>query len=138
MDGQKLKKVLTYMRERYPRLAYYSESDGKMFRARDVKPLFQYYFDNLSMIPDERQYLVIEGDSFVGTLDEAFVSEYGEVGVKFVEAGGAGRSNRSPATRCTWTAEEDPPEDDYQLGGRWGFPVPREVAAEVRSSPQVR
>ncbi|MDG7025976.1 MAG: DEAD/DEAH box helicase, partial [Nitrososphaerota archaeon] len=45
LDAERLKKVLVYMRERYPRLAFYSESDGKVFRARDVKPLFSYYFD---------------------------------------------------------------------------------------------
>jgi ATP-dependent Lhr-like helicase len=130
MDGQKLKKVLTYMRERYPRLAYYSESDGKVFRARDVKPLFQYYFDNLSMIPDERQYLVIEGDSFVGTLDEAFVSEYGEVGVKFVEAGRCWKIEQIYGNKVYVKAEEDPTGAVPNWVGD-EIPVPREVAAEV-------
>ena len=130
MDGQKLKKVLTYMRERYPRLAYYSESDGKIFRARDVKPLFQYYFDNLSMIPDERQYLVIEGDSFVGTLDEAFVSEYGEVGVKFVEAGRCWKVEQIYGNKVYVKAEEDPTGAVPNWVGD-EIPVPREVAAEV-------
>ena len=130
MDEQKLKKVLTYMRERYPRLAYYSESDGKIFRARDVKPLFQYYFDNLSMIPDERQYLVIEGDSFVGTLDEAFVSEYGEVGVKFVEAGRCWKVEQIYGNKVYVKAEEDPTGAVPNWVGD-EIPVPREVAAEV-------
>ena len=130
MDGQKLKKVLTYMRERYPRLAYYSESDGKIFRARDVKPLFQYYFDNLSMIPDERQYLVIEGDSFVGTLDEAFISEYGEVGVKFVEAGRCWKIEEIHGNKVYVKAEEDPTGAVPNWVGD-EIPVPREVAAEV-------
>jgi ATP-dependent Lhr-like helicase len=130
MDGQKLKKVLTYMRERYPRLAYYSESDGKIFRARDVKPLFRYYFDNLSMIPDERQYLVIEGDSFVGTLDEAFVSEYGEVGVKFVEAGRCWKVEQIYGNKVYVKAEEDPTGAVPNWVGD-EIPVPRETAAEV-------
>ncbi len=60
MSIEKLKRVLTYMRERYPRLAVYNESDGRVYRARDIKPLFDYYFENLSMIPDEKQYLVME------------------------------------------------------------------------------
>jgi ATP-dependent Lhr-like helicase len=118
------------MRERYPRLAYYSESDGKVFRARDVKPLFQYYFDNLSMIPDERQYLVIEGDSFVGTLDEAFVSEYGEVGVKFVEAGRCWKIEQIYGNKVYVKAEEDPTGAVPNWVGD-EIPVPREVAAEV-------
>ncbi len=130
MEGQKLKKVLTYMRERYPRLAYYSESDGKVFRARDIKPLFQYYFDNLSMIPDERQYLVIEGENFVGTLDEAFVSEYGEVGVKFVEAGRCWKIDQIYGNKVYVKSEEDPTGAVPNWVGD-EIPVPREVAAEV-------
>jgi ATP-dependent helicase Lhr and Lhr-like helicase len=130
--GEKLKKVLTYMRERYPRLAYFSESDGKVFRARDVKPLFSYYFDNLSMIPDEKQYLVIEGGNFVGTLDEAFVSEYGEVGVKFVEAGRCWKVEQIYGNKVYVKAEEDPSGAVPNWVGD-EIPVPREVAAEVGS-----
>ncbi|MDA4119139.1 MAG: DEAD/DEAH box helicase [Thaumarchaeota archaeon] len=130
MDGPKLKEVLTYMRERYPRLAYYGESDGKVFRARDVKPLFSYYFDNLSMIPDEKQYLVIEGDNFIGTLDEAFVSEYGEVGVKFVEAGRCWKIEQIYGNKVYVKAEEDPTGSVPNWVGD-EIPVPREVAAEV-------
>jgi ATP-dependent helicase Lhr and Lhr-like helicase len=130
MDSLKLKKVLTYMRERYPRLAYYSESDGRVFRAKDVKPLFSYYFENLSMIPDEKQYLVIEGDTFVGTLDEAFVSEYGEVGVKFVEAGRCWKVEQIYGNKVYVKAEEDPSGAVPNWVGD-EIPVPREVAAEV-------
>jgi ATP-dependent Lhr-like helicase len=130
MDDRRLQRVLTYMRDRYPRLAYYSESDGKVFRARDVKPLFQYYFDNLSMIPDERQYLVIEGENFVGALDEAFVSEYGEVGVKFVEAGRCWKIEQIYGNKVYVKAEEDPTGAVPNWVGD-EIPVPLEVAAEV-------
>ncbi len=130
LDAERLKKVLVYMRERYPRLAYYSESDGKVFRARDVKPLFSYYFENLSMIPDEKQYLVIEGDNFVGTLDEAFVSEYGEVGVKFVEAGRCWKVEQIYGNKVYVKAEEDPTGAVPNWVGD-EIPVPMEVAAEV-------
>jgi len=130
LEAEKLRKALIYMRERYPRLAYYSESDGKVFRARDVKPLFSYYFDNLSMIPDEKQYLVIEGDNFVGTLDEAFVSEYGEVGVKFVEAGRCWKVEQIYGNKVYVKSEEDPTGAVPNWVGD-EIPVPREVAAEV-------
>jgi ATP-dependent Lhr-like helicase len=130
LEPERLKKVLTYMRERYPRLAFYSESDGKVFRARDVKPLFSYYFDNLSMIPDEKQYLVIEGDNFVGTLDEAFVSEYGEVGVKFVEAGRCWKIDQIYGNKVYVKAEDDPTGAVPNWVGD-EIPVPREVAGEV-------
>jgi len=130
MDDLRLKRVLTYMRERYPRLAYYGESDGRVSRARDVKPLFQYYFDNLSMIPDEKQYLVIEGENFVGVLDEAFVSEYGEVGVKFVEAGRCWKVEQIYGNKVYVKAEDDPTGAVPNWVGD-EIPVPLEVAAEV-------
>jgi ATP-dependent Lhr-like helicase len=130
MGDERLRRVLTYMRERYPRLAYYSESDGRVFRARDVKPLFQYYFDNLSMIPDEKQYLVMEGDNFVGVLDEAFVSEYGEVGVKFVEAGRCWKIEQIYGNKVYVKVEEDPTGAVPNWVGD-EIPVPLEVAAEV-------
>ena len=130
MDDQRLRRVLTYMRDRYPRLAYYSESDGRVTRARDVKPLFSYYFDNLSMIPDERQYLVIEGENFVGVLDEAFVSEYGEVGVKFVEAGRCWKVEQIYGKKVYVKAEDDPTGAVPNWVGD-EIPVPLEVAAEV-------
>ncbi len=132
MQDERLKKVLTYMRERYPRLAYYSESDGKVLRARDSKPLFEYYFDNLSMIPDEKQYLVMEGGNFVGTLDEAFVSEYAEVGVKFVEAGRCWKIEQVYGNKVFVKPEEDPTGAVPNWVGD-EIPVPREVAAEVGS-----
>jgi ATP-dependent Lhr-like helicase len=130
MDDGRLRRVLTYMRERYPRLAYYGESDGRVTRARDVKPLFQYYFDNLSMIPDERQYLVIEGENFIGVLDEAFVSEYGEVGVKFVEAGRCWKVEQIYGNKVYVKAEDDPTGAVPNWVGD-EIPVPLEVAAEV-------
>jgi ATP-dependent Lhr-like helicase len=130
MGDERLRRVLTYMRERYPRLAYYSESDGRVFRARDVKPLFQYYFDNLSMIPDEKQYLVMEGENFVGVLDEAFVSEYGEVGVKFVEAGRCWKIEQIYGNKVYVKVEEDPTGAVPNWVGD-EIPVPLEVAAEV-------
>ncbi len=132
MDIEQLKKVLTYMRERYPRLAYYSESDGSVYRARDIQPLFSYYFDNLSMIPDEKQYLVLEKENFVGTLDEAFVSEYGEVGVKFVEAGRCWKIEQIYGNKVYVKPEDDPTGAVPSWVGD-EIPVPFEVAQEVGS-----
>ena len=130
MSEEKLGRVLTYMRERYPRLAMFSESERRVFRTRDLKPLFGYYFDNLSMIPDERQYLVMEGDRFVGALDEAFVSEYGEVGVKFVEAGRCWKIEQIYGNKVYVKAEDDPTGAVPSWVGD-EIPVPYEVAVEV-------
>jgi len=130
LSVETLKKLVTYMRERYPRLAFYSEAENRVSRARDIKPLFDYYFANLSMIPDEKQYLVVEGDRMVGTLDEAFVSEYGEVGVKFVEGGRCWKIEQIYGDKVYVRAEEDPTGAVPNWVGD-EIPVPLEVALEV-------
>jgi len=130
LSMEALKKLVTYMRDRYPRLAFYSESEKRISRSRDIKPLFDYYFANLSMIPDEKQYLVIEGDRMVGVLDEAFVSEYGEVGVKFVEAGRCWKIEQVYDDKVYVKSEEDPTGAVPNWVGD-EIPVPLEAALEV-------
>ncbi|WP_243679526.1 hypothetical protein [Vulcanisaeta souniana] len=49
-----------------PRLAYFVENDGTVlkpsgFRAR--RELYRYFFEQMSMIPDEKHYLVINQTS---------------------------------------------------------------------------
>lgn len=47
-----------------------------------------FYLENVSMIPDQIQFVVInDKEEFVGYLDESFLAEYGEEGVKFVLKG---------------------------------------------------
>src|SRR5208282_957740 len=126
-----LKTLLSYMRDRYPKLLHFTESDNIVKRARDFKPLFDYYFENLSMIPDEKQYVVIaEGDRPVGVLDEAFVSEYGQVGVKFVEAGRCWKILEIYENKVYVAPEEDPTGAVPSWVGD-EIPVPLEVALEV-------
>ncbi|MDA4116987.1 MAG: DEAD/DEAH box helicase [Thaumarchaeota archaeon] len=128
-----LKKILDYMRDRYPRLLFFTESDGIVRRAKDFKPLFEYYFENLSMIPDEKQYIVIaEGDRPIGVLDEAFVSEYGQIGVKFVEAGRCWRILEIYGNKV-YVAPEDDPTGAVPSWVGDEIPVPLPVALEVGS-----
>ncbi len=130
---ESLKNILGYMQDRYPKLLHFVESEGIVKRARDFKPLFDYYFENLSMIPDEKQYIVIgEGDRPVGVLDEAFVSEYGQVGVKFVEAGRCWKILEIYENRVYVSPEEDPTGAVPSWVGD-EIPVPLEVALEVGS-----
>ncbi len=81
--------VLDYMNRRFPRFAWVSEEDNLVYKPRNTKPLYEYYFDNLSMIPSEKKFLVIDDkqDSAVGVLDEAFVAEHGKPSVKFIIQG---------------------------------------------------
>ena len=84
-----IEKILMYMHQRFPRLAWVSAEDKVVLKPRQTKALFEYYFDNLSMIPEEKQFLVVDetSDSAVGVLDEAFMAEFGKPGTKFIIRG---------------------------------------------------
>ena len=83
------------------------------------------------MIPDEKQYIVIaEGDRAIGVLDEAFVSEYGEIGVKFVEAGRCWKILEIYGNKVYVAPEEDPTGAVPSWVGD-EIPVPLPVALEV-------
>ncbi len=61
--------------------------DGK--RIRKTRWTWKYYYTNLSMIPDQEKYFVVDvaTKKNVATLDEDFVAEYIEVGTTFVVRG---------------------------------------------------
>jgi ATP-dependent Lhr-like helicase len=84
-----IEKVLRYMHQRFPRFAWVSFEDKIALKPRQSKALFEYYFGNLSMIPEEKQFLVVDDstDSSVGVLDEAFMAENGKPGTKFIIRG---------------------------------------------------
>jgi ATP-dependent Lhr-like helicase len=132
LTEEDVEKVFSYMHSRFPRLAWVSFEDKLALKPRRTQPLFEYYFDNLSMIPVEKQYLVIDDstNSAVGVLDEAFVAEFGKPGVKFIIRG----SPWSIVHVYGDTIHVKPVKDPTGAIPSWvgeEIPVPFEVAQEV-------
>ena len=134
LSERDLASVLTYMHSRYPRLAWVSFEDRVLLRPRGLKAIYQYYFGKLSMIPDEKQYLVIDQtkDSPVGVLDEAFVAEYSSPGTKFIVRGSAWRMSSIRGDKILVNPTSDPTGAIPSWVGE-EIPVPFEVAIEVGS-----
>jgi len=126
--------VLNYMHSRFPRLAWYSEQDNVILRPRRSKALFTYYFGKLSMIPDEKQYLIIDEatDEAIGVLDEAFVAEYGEPGRKFIVRGSPWRMMSIRGDKIYVKPIRDPTGSIPSWVGE-EIPVPFEIGQEVGS-----
>lgn len=127
-----VKKVLKYMHSRFPRLAWISLEDMLAIKPRRTKALYEYYFGNLSMIPDEKHYLVIDRstDTAVGILDEAFVAEYGKPGVKFIIRGSPWRIMNVTGDKIYVDSVDDPMGAIPSWIGE-EIPVPFEVAQGV-------
>ncbi|HDM89523.1 MAG TPA: hypothetical protein ENG65_05990, partial [Candidatus Bathyarchaeota archaeon] len=101
-------------------------------KPRNSKPLYEYFFENLSMIPDEKHYLVVdrETDTAIGLLDEAFVAEYGRPGVKFVIRGSPWKIMNVIGDKIYVRPLNDPTGAIPSWVGE-EIPVPYEVAQEV-------
>ncbi len=125
-------KVLTYMHGRYPRLAFFSPVDRIVAKPRRSRDLYTYYYENLSMIPDQKNYLIIDESENVpvGILDEAFVAEHGQPGVKFIVRGRPWKINFSYGDKIYVSPIEDPTGSVPSWVGE-EIPVPFEVAMEV-------
>jgi len=92
---------------------------------------FEYFYGVLSMIPEVKQYYVVEeGMNPVGALDDYFVSEYCDVGARFIMAG-----RPWEVTAITEDAVYVKAVDDFEGAvPSWvgeEIPVPFEVAQEV-------
>jgi ATP-dependent Lhr-like helicase len=132
LSTEDIQKVLTYMHSRYPRLAWVSFEDQLAIKPRRTKALYEYYFENLSMIPDEKQYLVVDesSDSAVGVLDEAFMAEYGKPGIKFIIRGSPWKISHVYGDKIFVKSIDDPTGAIPSWIGE-EIPVPFEVAQEV-------
>jgi ATP-dependent Lhr-like helicase len=108
---------------------------GLVFLNNEIKKKrrgFEYYFSQLSTIPDVKQYRIFNtlDNSFVGVLDEEFVALHGEPGTSFIVKGEAWRiidvSENKILVEPTVDIEAAIPAWEGEL-----IPVPFEVAQEV-------
>jgi ATP-dependent Lhr-like helicase len=129
-----VEKILKYMHQRFPRFAWVSFEDKVVLKPRRTKALFEYYFENLSMIPEEKQFLVVDesSDSAIGVLDEAFMAEYGKPGTKFIIRGSPWRIIHVSEEKVYVKPVDDPTGAIPSWIGE-EIPVPFEVAQEVGS-----
>jgi len=134
LSEEELKNVLSFMSERHPPLFRYFPDLNLVMRPRGLGPLYNYYFNNLSTIPEVKQYLVVNeaDESIVGVLDEEFVAEKGVPGVKFIMGGLVWRLRQVFGDRVYVEQDEDPIGAIPHWVGE-EIPVPFEVAQEVGS-----
>lgn len=127
-----VEKTLRYMHQRFPRLAWVSFEDQVVLKPSRSKALFEYYFDNLSMIPFEKQFLVVDNsnDSSIGVLDEAFMAEYGKTGTKFIIRGSPWQIVHTTEDKVYVTQVDDPTGAIPSWIGE-EIPVPFKIAQEV-------
>jgi len=104
-------------------------SDNGIKRRRKA---FEYYFENLSVIPDQKSYKIIDttSNSFVGTLDEEFIASHGETGSSFIVKGRPWKilsvENEKVFVESVDDIESAIPAWEGEL-----IPVPFDVAQEV-------
>ncbi len=72
LEKEDLIDVLKFLEEMSGRLAWLREGEEVFVRPSKGSRIFDYYFNTLSMIPEIKQYLVVDDtqDEAVGVLDE--------------------------------------------------------------------
>ncbi len=132
LKEDELKGLLSFLHSLSQRFIAFFEEDKVVKRSSRRGRIFSYFHENLSMIPEVRQYLVInEEDGLpIGVLDESFIAEYGEIGVKFVMAGEVWRIVQIFKDRVYVKPELDPEGAIPSWVGE-EIPVPFEIAQEV-------
>jgi len=104
-------------------------SDNGIKRRRKA---FEYYFENLSVIPDQKSYKIIDtaSNSFVGTLDEEFIASHGDTDSTFIVKGRPWKilsvENEKVFVESVDDIESAIPAWEGEL-----IPVPFDVAQEV-------
>jgi ATP-dependent Lhr-like helicase len=132
LNRDDLLRVLGFAQSLERRFLKLSDDEGSFRRTGKPERAFEYYFGNLSMIPEFKQYLVVddEHNQPIGILDESFVAEYGESGVKFIMGGALWRIVQVFKNKVFVRSDDDPIGAIPTWIGE-EIPVPFSVAQEV-------
>ena len=120
------------------------DMDGVLEQLRSIHMIFedengfrrsrkgmQYFYDNISMIPDERTYLIrdVSTRGIIGTLDESFVASFAEPYAMFIAKGRTWRIIEMREDELLVENAKDVGSVPSWVGS--DIPVPFEVAMEV-------
>jgi ATP-dependent Lhr-like helicase len=129
LSEQQFKAVVQELKSN--RLVWLEEDEDQLEKSSKT---WQYFYANLSMIPDEQKYSVedIASGSQVGTLDERFVVNFAQIGEVFIQRGEMWRITEVDDDEDTVKVSpiEDPGGEIPSWVGE-EIPVPYDVAQEV-------
>ena len=114
----------------------FNEDDQVLTKTRKTR---EYYYSNLSMIPDERRYPVINilSDRKIGTLGDEFMALHARVGLNFIMKGKVWRIVQIEEE--AGTVHVVPSEDPFASVPGWDgeiLPVPFELAQQTGQNRQ--
>ncbi|MDY6965512.1 MAG: DEAD/DEAH box helicase [Halobacteriota archaeon] len=127
LKRERLLKVLKQMDEQ--NLVRYDSGNSSIRRTRKT---LSYYYQNLSMIPDEKKYDIYDiiGGKHIGALDEAFVVNFADPGAVFITKGDMWRVVDLEEERIKVEQIENPMAEVPNWVGE-EIPVPFEIAQDV-------
>ncbi len=118
--------VVEFMRK----MSYLKKDDATLYRTSRTR---FYYFENLSMIPDERRYMVVDltNQQNVGILGEEFMITKARIGLNFIVKGRVWQIKQITEDAKVYVLPIDDPTAAIPGWDGQILPVPRALATKV-------
>src|SRR5437660_10288525 len=126
LEDAELEKVVEFMRK----MGYLKRDDQTLYRTSRTRV---YYYENLSMIPDERRYQVIDltNQQSVGILGEEFMLTMAHVGLNFIVKGRVWQMKQITDDGKVYVLPINDPTAAIPGWDEQILPVPRALATKV-------